>query len=227
MDSRPPRHRKRIRRPGWDYSEPADYYVTICTKRRGSYLAEVTDGQLVLTPLGSVADFFWRQIPAHFPHVVLDEYVVMPDHVHGILRFTPRPGGRVGPVVCHGSIPRRGVQLNAPTGDGRTGDGRTGRADGGVTNGCAQDGPEIGGHHARISPRAGSLAVVMRTWKGAVKQWANENDETGFAWQRLYYDHIIRDPVALWRIRRYIRENPAAFLRGMHPDSAEEEAQQQ
>lgn len=184
--------------------------MTVCTKRRGLTLAEVERGLLVLTPLGSVADFYWRQIPVHFPHVALDEYTVMPDHVHGVLRFVRWPGRRPGAHAgdVHGiqwATPCRGGQLTAPTGGG-------------------PKAPLTHGRYADISPGPGSLPVVMRTWKGAVRQWANDNGEA-FAWQRGYYDHVIRDPVALWRIRRYIRQNPAALLRGMHPEDPEKEAQ--
>ncbi|MGD2254083.1 MAG: hypothetical protein PVF70_14330, partial [Anaerolineales bacterium] len=59
-----------------------------------------------------------------------------------------------------------------------------------------------------ISPRAGSLGVIMRSYKGAVTRWARANGYPHFAWQRGYHDHIIRDPRDLDRIRLYIRQNP-------------------
>jgi putative transposase len=94
-------HRRRsIRLPGYDYTQPGGYFVTICTKDQGRVLGEVADGQVGLTALGQVASQCLADLPAHFPAVELDEWVVMPNHIHVIL-ILRSPGG--------------GVQLNAPT----------------------------------------------------------------------------------------------------------------
>jgi REP element-mobilizing transposase RayT len=80
------------RYPGWDYRWAGVYSVTICTHGRVRCLGEVVDGQVSLSPLGSVVAEEWLKIPHHHPRVKLDEWIVMPDHMHGILIF-------------HGSIP--------------------------------------------------------------------------------------------------------------------------
>lgn len=79
----------------WDYGSNACYFVTICTGNRQPYFGEIiqadtlADGfaSLQATHLGVLASQYWTDIPLHFPFVALDEYVVMPDHVHGILLF--------------------------------------------------------------------------------------------------------------------------------------------
>src|SRR5262245_50579139 len=68
----------------WDYGSNAAYFVTICTANRIHSFGEVAGGVMAFTPLGQVAVNCWKEIPAHFPFVVLDEFVVMPNHVHGI-----------------------------------------------------------------------------------------------------------------------------------------------
>ncbi|MBI4647653.1 MAG: hypothetical protein HY738_13965 [Bacteroidia bacterium] len=73
------------RMPGWDYSRGGKYYVTICTKNHDCYFGNVIDGKMRLNEMGIITDEFWREIPKHFPHTWLDEYVVMPNHVHGIV----------------------------------------------------------------------------------------------------------------------------------------------
>lgn len=69
----------------WDYGRNAAYFVTICTANHAHYFGEIAKAEMILTPLGHVAVDFWNEIPAHFPFVVLDAFVVMPNHVHGII----------------------------------------------------------------------------------------------------------------------------------------------
>lgn len=69
----------------WDYGWAAAYFVTICTKDRRHYFGEVNDGKMNLTPVGAIADVLWYEIKNHANHVELDEFVVMPNHIHGIL----------------------------------------------------------------------------------------------------------------------------------------------
>jgi putative transposase len=69
----------------WDYSSPGYYFITICAKDRNNYFGRVVDGIVELSGIGSVAQECWQNIPVHFPHVKLDEFIVMPNHVHGII----------------------------------------------------------------------------------------------------------------------------------------------
>ena len=95
-------HRKSFRLSGHDYSSPGHYFVTICLDnircmlaiasfvngrdpvgvRHGEPLRQKCPRQLQLTPVGNVAKEYWLKIPHHYPNVALDEFVVMPDHVH-------------------------------------------------------------------------------------------------------------------------------------------------
>ena len=77
---------------GWDYSSNAAYFVTICTADRVHYFGKIVEGRMVLSALGQVAADCWADIPAHFPFVVLDAFVAMPNHVHGIVVIN-KPGG--------------------------------------------------------------------------------------------------------------------------------------
>jgi putative transposase len=69
----------------WDYSSTVYYFVIICTKRHVCFFGEVVEGEMKLTSLGVVALKSWQEIPHHFPHVKLDAFVVMPNHIHGIV----------------------------------------------------------------------------------------------------------------------------------------------
>ncbi len=69
----------------WDYSSNAAYFITICTAHRAHDFGAIANGMMTFTALGRAAANCWHEIPAHFPFVVLDAFVVMPNHVHGIV----------------------------------------------------------------------------------------------------------------------------------------------
>ena len=69
----------------YDYSQNGYYFITICTKDREHYFGQITDGKIQPSEIGKMAQKFWLEIPNHFPFVILDEFIVMPNHVHGIL----------------------------------------------------------------------------------------------------------------------------------------------
>lgn len=73
------------RLPGWDYGQNAPYFVTICTSNRIHYFGEISDNQMNLSLLGEIAHSYWQEIPLHFPFIILDDFIIMPNHVHGIL----------------------------------------------------------------------------------------------------------------------------------------------
>jgi len=84
------RHRRSIRLRGYDYSAAGAYFVTVCAKDRACLFGEVVDGEMRLNDAGNVAQRCWQDIPCHFPHAGLDEFVIMPNHVHGIIVLTDR-----------------------------------------------------------------------------------------------------------------------------------------
>ena len=69
----------------WDYGSNGAYFITICTHNREHYFGEIIEGQIQLSPIGVFAHQFWIEIPIHFPFVKLYAFVVMPNHVHGII----------------------------------------------------------------------------------------------------------------------------------------------
>jgi len=81
-------HRRSIRLPGHDYAQAGAYFVTICTDDRQCLFGRVDNAEMRLNHLGQIADECWRMIPAHFGNVELDAFVIMPNHVHGIIVIT-------------------------------------------------------------------------------------------------------------------------------------------
>jgi REP element-mobilizing transposase RayT len=78
-------HRRSIRLKGYDYSQPGGYYVTIVTQNRECLFGDIVDGKMILNDGGRFTQKCWLDISNHFPHVYLDEFIIMPNHVHGII----------------------------------------------------------------------------------------------------------------------------------------------
>jgi len=79
------RRRRSIRLKGYDYTRPGAYFVTVCTHRREMLFGEVVNGVMQLNAFGEIVWKCWDEIPTHFPNVELDAFIVMPNHVHGII----------------------------------------------------------------------------------------------------------------------------------------------
>ena len=73
------------RLPTWDYGPDGEYFVTICTQKRVPYFGEIRNGIMGLNELGNSAAIYWQEIPLHFPFVELGAWVMMPNHVHGVI----------------------------------------------------------------------------------------------------------------------------------------------
>jgi len=76
-----------FRLPGNDYSYTGNYYVTICTCRRLPYFGNILYEKMILSESGYIATEIWYELPKHFPFILLDEFVVMPNHIHGIIKI--------------------------------------------------------------------------------------------------------------------------------------------
>ena len=89
-------HRQSIRLRGFDYTQPGAYFITVCTHERAPLFGDVVDGAMVLSAAGAMVETCWYAIPDHFPWVRLDAFVVMPNHVHGIVLIDRHEMGIVG-----------------------------------------------------------------------------------------------------------------------------------
>jgi REP element-mobilizing transposase RayT len=89
-------HRRSIRLKDYDYRQNGAYFVTICSHARLCLFGAVVNGEMAVNDWGSIIQACWDEIPAHYPMVELDVFVVMPNHVHGIVVITG--GDRVASV---------------------------------------------------------------------------------------------------------------------------------
>lgn len=81
-------HHRDIRLPEYDYSQEGAYFVTICTQDRKCVLGDIIDGQMKLNKYGRIVEQCWCNLVSHYTGIELDTFVVMPNHVHGIIVIT-------------------------------------------------------------------------------------------------------------------------------------------
>lgn len=177
-------HRHSIRLKDYDYSRDGAYFVTICTWQRECLFGEIVDGELVLNEMGRVVQAEWERTEKVRENIVLDEYVVMPNHFHGIVFIansvgampmarTDATGNQTGILSVHPQV--RATHRGAPTG-----------------------------------PAAGSIGAVLAQFKSIVTKQINilRNNPGCPVWQRNYYERVIRNGNELSRAREYIVNNP-------------------
>ena len=85
------KQRRSIRLKNYDYSQVGGYFVTICTRNKQCLFGQIKDNQMKLNHLGAIVRQYWQEIPEHFPHVESDTFVIMPNHIHGILWIKESP----------------------------------------------------------------------------------------------------------------------------------------
>ena len=103
----PGARRRSIRLPAYDYALPGAYYVTVVTKDRQAMFGEVVDGVVRMNGYGQAVDACWSEIAVHFPRVTPDAFVVMPNHIHGIVVINDVGAQHAGPLrnnVVPGSL---------------------------------------------------------------------------------------------------------------------------
>jgi REP element-mobilizing transposase RayT len=193
--------RRRIRLPGQVYSAPGSFFVTICTWRRACVLGRIIDHAAHLSACGIVSEACWREIPAHFPCVELDAFVVMPNHVHGIIHIIGDGVRATHGSPLPGSMRTAGSRLPDGTSRPRSLGTIVGSFKAAVTRRVNDD---VRATHA--SPLPGGEASPPKSIGGS-----DVARRPHAFWQRGYYDHVIRDEAGLLRVRQYILDNPARW----------------
>jgi REP element-mobilizing transposase RayT len=215
-------HRRSIRLKGYDYSQNGLYFITICTQNREHLFGTITNGQMALNPMGEIAHNEWFKTASMRPNIRLHEFIVMPNHIHGIIEIIPTPPHpvrthcmRPPDMPNHGQSERLGRVQRAPTNaattdnHGQSEPGRVQHAGDIVRTHCMRphDAPPITNNHGQRAPTVGD---IVRGYKSAVTKRINEiRNMSGVpVWQRNYHEHIIRNEIAYLRISEYIQANP-------------------
>jgi putative transposase len=188
MKYNPDLHRRRsIRLKGYDYSQEGAYFITVCTKDKEWLFGDVINGQVQMNDMGNVTLQCWKEIPKHFPSAVLDEFIVMPNHIHGIVIFNAVGAKNISPIFRDDKPDRAETVSPIP---------RDGNSDRAKNVSPLQHGTSM------------TIGSVIRGFKIGVTKWARANGAFHDPWQRNYYEHIIRNEPELSKIREYIINNP-------------------
>ncbi len=175
-------HRRSIRLKGYDYTQAGAYFITMCAHQRIHMFGEVVNGEMILNDTGKIARDEWFKTAAIRPYVKLheDEFVIMPNHAHGIIWIADEVGTRRRRVLD--GEEQRARERHAPT--ERT--------------------EKFG------KPVKGSVPTILRAYKSAVTYGIHsaQNMRGAILWQSNYYEHIVRNDRELNNIRWYIVNNP-------------------
>ena len=104
--------RKSTRLKGYEYAQSGYYFVTLCTYERRCLFGKIEDFQFIPSGIGVLATNCWEQIPKHFPHVELDLFAVMPNHLHGIVQIRDSSKQSLSTVI---NVYKSAVTRNAKT----------------------------------------------------------------------------------------------------------------
>ncbi len=182
-----------IRLQNWDYRWAGVYFITICTKNREHYFGEIENGNMILSHVGVLADVLWHQIKHHAKNIELGAFVVMPNHIHGVVILTGDDGDTNNDTgTTHTVETGHALSLQQPSQSKHT--------------------PPTS--HQTIGQQRfqhignNSVSSIIGSYKSAVTKHARRLGYT-LEWQTRFYDHIIRDDIVFQKISNYILNNPA------------------
>ena len=174
----------------WDYGSNAVYFITICTKNREHFFGEMDNKKMMLNSIGKLAEQFWIEIPKHFTFIEFGNFVVMPNHVHGIL-IIDKIGGEISEMVdtvdTVDTVETRQclVSTNVPPNPNK---------------------PTIGQKRFQNQGK-NTISSIVGSYKSVLTKNARLID-VDFGWQSRFHDHIIRNDGEFQRISEYIINNP-------------------
>jgi REP element-mobilizing transposase RayT len=192
----PRMHQRRLfRLKGYDYSLPGAYFVTVCTYQRECLLGEIHQGEMLINELGQFVIQVWKDLPDHYPHVILDAFCVMPNHFHGIIILSDIYGG--------GEIDLGDEGDKGDEGESETRPYKTQPYEARPYEPTASD-------SSPPPQKRHGLPEIVRALKSFSARLINQRRDTQGVpvWQRNYYERIVRNEHELNAIRQYVYENP-------------------
>lgn len=172
----------------WDYRWPGVYFITICTHQRSHYFGEVLNGRMQLSPIGIIADLLWYQIPYHSKNVELGAFVVMPNHIHGILII-------------------KDITTGSDVDDGMNNREHIVFGDENILSVAKGDRNNSIGQKRFQNIGKNSISSMIGSYKAAVSKHARRLGFE-FNWQVRFHDKIIYDRLIYKKVTRYIINNP-------------------
>ena len=215
--------RQYIRLKEYDYAQAGLYFITICTHNRKCLFGNVADGKMVLNDAGKMIETQWQELTKRFPNIVLHQYVVMPNHVHGIIQIVETA------VVGAALVAARNNSPENPVGAPLVGAHENTVANNNVVQNnnraTTRVAPtDITGDNNGAATRAAPTTIntinktigdMMDAFKSITTvEYIRGVKNSGWPpfnakiWQRSYHDHIIRNQQSYVNISEYIINNP-------------------
>ena len=196
----------------WDYGTNGAYFITICTQNREHFFGIVQNGTVQLSQIGKIAEQLWIEIPNQFPFIELGNFVVMPNHVHGILIINK---------IVSPSVETRFIASNniESLDNKETRFIASNKIESNVVDDINDDVNEEtrliaslpdknGGFSGDKNPMLNdTISKIIRWYKGRCS-FECRKINSDFGWQSRFYDHIIRNSKSFDIIQNYIFENP-------------------
>jgi REP element-mobilizing transposase RayT len=198
---------KSTRLETWDYRWNAAYFITICTAHRNHYFGEIKNRKMEFSPTGVIAESLWHEIPHHASNVELGNFIVMPNHIHGILILNnPEIPGEKN--ISEGNDEKGEENDSTGNEDKNYSPGNNFKEDSVQTlHATSQPYPPKNLQMAKISPKSNSISTIIRSYKSATTKHAHRLGYE-FEWQTRFHDIIIRNDTAFKNISNYIKNNP-------------------
>jgi len=195
-----------IRLPGYDYSRPGAYFITIVVHNRQCLFGEIVNGEMTLNEFGEIVKTEWQKTGALRPNIDVDAFVVMPNHLHGILIITDNDD------LYHHHNRNRNRDRNRRDTLQRVSTESESESESESGMGM-EPGMGMGTIEQFGKPTHNSIPTIVRLFKSTVTKQINQIHQTlGIpVWQRNYYEHIIRNDDELNKIREYIINNPLTW----------------
>ena len=171
-------HRRSIRLKGYDYSQAGLYFVTICTQNRLCLFGKIENREMILNDPGIMIERQWQELIYRFDNIKADEFIVMPNHFHGIVQF-------VGVPLVGTQNTKQPPTTGSPSQTGQP-------------QGIAPTVGDVVGAFKSLTTNEYIRGVKNNDWSRFNKK----------LWQRNYYEHIIRDEKSCYQISEYIQTNP-------------------
>lgn len=204
-------HIKSIRLSDWDYHNVWYYFVTICTKNRQFYLGNIQNNEMILSNIGTIAYQYRLNIPKHFPHVSLDTFVIMPNHLHWIISINKKISeNKINKNIIGNMVEMQNIaspKINKI---------KQYRYDCKETHNYASLPTTTTNQNPNIFwPQIKNLWSIIRGFKSAVTTYAKIH-AIEFVRQPWYYEHIIRTIGDHKKISEYIANNPKQWNNDKH-----------
>jgi len=171
--------------------------VTMVTHQREDLFGEIVEGEMRLNWTGKLVKREWERLPNRFPNIELDEFIVMPNHVHGIILINDTGRGTAANSEDIDLL----ITRRAPTATNNENDDQE------LSRRAPTNREQFG------KPVPGSIPTLIRSFKSAVSLRVNRsrNSPGEPVWQRNYFERVVRDQPELERIRTYIHQNPSQW----------------